>query len=154
MTKPLTGRHVFTIFALCFGVIISVNLTLAYNAVATFPGLEVKNSYVASQEFDKSRSAQEALGWSVFAEAQGEIVVLSITDENGNPVQVRALDATLGRATHVRDDFRPEFVFNGKAYTAPADLGPGNWNLRMVAQDQTGTEFKQRVILHVRKERS
>ena len=69
MTKDfkLTGWHVLAIFVGCFSVIVTVNLTLAYNAVATFPGLEVKNSYVASQHFDAERRAQEALGWDVRA---------------------------------------------------------------------------------------
>ena len=61
----ISGRHVFAGFALAFGVIISVNLTLAYNAVQTFPGLEVANSYVASQQFDANRAAQEALLYSL-----------------------------------------------------------------------------------------
>jgi nitrogen fixation protein FixH len=30
-----------------------VNLLMAYQAISTFPGLEVKNSYVASQKFDE-----------------------------------------------------------------------------------------------------
>ncbi len=45
-----------------FAVIIAVNLVLAFKAVRTFPGLEVENSYVASQTFDAERTAQEALG--------------------------------------------------------------------------------------------
>ncbi|MEL7345657.1 MAG: FixH family protein, partial [Pseudomonadota bacterium] len=49
--RQLTGWHVFGMFALAFGIIISVNMTLAFQAVRTFPGLEVKNSYVASQAF-------------------------------------------------------------------------------------------------------
>ena len=54
-------------FVAAFGVIIGVNLVLALSAVRTFPGLEVKNSYVASQTFDERRAAQEALGWTVSA---------------------------------------------------------------------------------------
>lgn len=46
--KELTGRHVLLMFVAGFGIIIAVNLTLAFSAVRTFPGLEVKNSYVAS----------------------------------------------------------------------------------------------------------
>jgi nitrogen fixation protein FixH len=59
------------------------------------------------------------------------------------------LEATLGRATHVKDDVRPEFVFDGNAYVAPVELEPGNWNIRMKAIAEDGTEFTQRVILHV-----
>lgn len=149
--KTLTGRHVAMIFVSGFTIIISVNLFLAYSAISTFPGLEVKNSYVASQKFDENRTAQTALGWSVLAQARGSEVVLSITDASGAPVEVAELDATLGRATHVRDDQTPDFVFDGARYVAPAELGAGNWNLRMKAVADDGTVFQQRVILHIPK---
>ncbi|MFW8635418.1 FixH family protein [Cribrihabitans pelagius] len=148
--REFTGRHALMVFVGAFTVIIGVNIALAVNAVATFPGLEVKNSYVASQQFDTRRTAQEALGWSVYASAQGDRVRLEITDAGGRPVEVAKLSATLGRATHVQDDQELAFAFDGTAYEAPADLGPGNWNIRMVARAKNGTEFTQRVILHVK----
>lgn len=154
MQKELTGRHVAMIFGGMFGVIITVNLTLAFNAVSTFPGLEVKNSYVASQTFDENRVSQESLGWSVLAQARAGQVSLSVTDADGTPVEVTKLDATLGRATHVKDDSTPDFKFDGTRYVASADLAPGNWNIRMVAEAADGTIFRQRVILHVPKDRS
>ncbi|AZV79596.1 nitrogen fixation protein FixH [Parasedimentitalea marina] len=148
--REFTGRHALMVFGGAFAVIIGVNITLAVNAVRTFPGLEVNNSYVASQEFDLRRNAQVALGWSVYATASDDQVKLAITDVDGNPVEVAKLTATLGRATHVNDDQIPDFQFDGKAYVAPAQLGAGNWNIRMVARAKNGTEFSQRVILHVR----
>lgn len=148
--REFTGKHALLIFVGAFGIIISVNIALAVNAVRTFPGLEVKNSYVASQQFDARRTAQLALGWSVRAHARDGQVVLSITDEDGRPVEVADLKATVGRATHVKDDITPAFVFDGEAYVAPATLGKGNWNIRMIARADDGTEFIQRVILHVR----
>ena len=148
--REFTGRHALMVFGGAFAVIIGVNITLAVNAVRTFPGLEVKNSYVASQEFDQRRSAQAALGWSVYASASDDQVRLEITDADGLPVEVVKLTATLGRATHVQDDQNPDFQFDGTAYVAPAQLGAGNWNIRMVARAKNGTEFSQRVILHVR----
>ena len=149
-SKPLTGRGVFAIFASGFAVIIAVNLTLAYKAVATFPGLEVKNSYVASQEFDDRRLAQESLGWTVRASAKGGLVMLNISDAAGEPVQVAHLNATVGRATHIKDDLTPNFAFDGSGYVARAALGAGNWNVRMKAIAVDGTEFTQRVILHIK----
>lgn len=143
----LTGWHVLGGFVVAFGVIISVNLVLAYNAVRTFPGLEVKNSYVASQEFDQRRDAQEALGWTVSATHHAGQLTLAITDAAGAPVQVGDLDAVLGRATSVRDDTTPDFVFDGRAYVAPVDLGAGNWNIRMEAKALDGTAFRQRLVL-------
>lgn len=147
--RKLTGWHVLAIFVLAFGTIITVNLTLAFNAVSTFPGLEVKNSYVASQSFDARREAQQALGWEVAAREENGRVLLEITDADGRPVQVARIDATLGRATHVKDDIRPDFVFDGKHYAASADLNPGYWNLRMVATAIDGTPFEHRIEFFV-----
>ncbi len=149
-TRELTGRHVLFGFVGAFTIIIGVNLFLAFSAVNTFPGLETKNSYVASQQFNDRRDAQEALGWNVAAEAKGGLVILHITDDQGRPVRVQDLQATVGRATHVKDDQAPDFTFDGTAYVAQASLGEGNWNIRMTALAEDGTEFQQRVILHIR----
>ena len=54
----IKGWHVFAGFVFAFSIIISVNLTLAFNAVRTFPGLEVKNSYVASQSFEADQTPE------------------------------------------------------------------------------------------------
>ncbi|WP_276718233.1 FixH family protein [Pseudooceanicola nitratireducens] len=146
----LKGWHVLAGFTAAFGIIITVNLVMATQAIRTFPGLEVKNSYVASQEFDDRRAEQQALGWTIFADWQDGMVHLSITDADG-PVRVRDLHAVVGRATHVNDDVEPAFAFNGTVYEAPLDLGPGNWNIRMTALAEDGNRFQQRVILHVKR---
>lgn len=148
--REFTGKHAAMVFIGAFTIIIGVNIALAVNAVRTFPGLEVKNSYVASQQFDEKRAAQSSLGWTVAAIADDSQVYLSIVDEDGLPVEVKSLDATLGRATHVKDDIVPEFEFDGKFYVAPVALSDGNWNIRMTARAQDGTAFQQRVVLHVK----
>lgn len=147
--RTFTGWHMLAIFGGCFAVIISVNLALAYSAVKTFPGLETKNSYIASQSFDARRAEQQSLGWEVYAEARGGLLILSIKDSEGRPVQAGSLDAVLGRATHVQDDRSPEFSFDGRAYVARETLALGNWNIRMKATSLDGVAFEQRVVLHV-----
>ncbi len=144
-----TGWHALGVFGGAFAIIITVNLFMAYNAISTFPGLETKNSYVSSQTFDARRSAQLALGWDVAAEYEAGTVRLVITDGEGRPVQPLRLDATLGRATHVQDDRKPAFVFDGSGFAAPETLAPGNWNIRMTATARDGTPFQQRVPLYV-----
>ncbi len=146
--KPLTGRKVLLIVCSAFAVIITVNLTLAYKAVATFPGLEVKNSYVASQHFNADRAAQEALDWNVAAKLESGELRLSF-DHAGTPVAPRILKATLGRATNVSQDQSPVFEWDGAAYVADVALGSGNWNLRLEAEAEDGTMFRQRVIVRV-----
>lgn len=151
MSKEITGRKFFFIFAGFFGVIITVNLALAFNAVKTFPGVETKSPYVRNQSFDADRAAQLALGWDVSARVAGDgLLHLSITEaEGGGPVEVASLSGTFGRATTVRDDQAPHFTFTGQDYTAPVEVTPGNWNLRMTAIAKDGTKFQQRVIVRV-----
>ena len=148
--REFTGKHALLLFVGAFGVIIAVNIALAVSAVRTFPGLEVKNSYVASQEFDKRRKAQEALGWSVRAEATGTELVLRIDDATGAAAPVETLDATIGRATDAAHEARPDFVFDGIRYAAPVALGPGKWVLRLAAIAHDGTEFTRRIVLFVK----
>lgn len=144
--KQLTGTHVFAMFALGFGTIIAVNLTLAWNAVSTFPGLEVKNSYVASQSYDRDRAAQEALGWDVAARLEGDILALRF-DRRGTAVSPVIESAVFGRATSVAADQSPAFIFDGARFVAPVDAGTGNWNLRVVAVAEDGTRFRQRIVV-------
>ena len=142
----ITGWHVLAMFVLGFSIIIGVNLTLAFNAVRTFPGIEVKNSYVASQSFDRDRVAQQALGWDVGAVIDGDDLVLRI-EKNGAPVKAEIEAAVFGRATSVAADQMPVFTFDGESYVAPIKGGPGNWNLRLKARAADGTLFTQRIIV-------
>ncbi len=146
MTREIKGWHVLTGFVLAFGVIIAVNLTLAYQAVKTFPGLEVKNSYVASQSFEVDRAEQLALGWDVSATLDGNALRLVVL-EDGAAIAPTVEKAVFGRATNVGQDQTPEFTFDGTALTAQVQGGPGNWNLRVQLRAQDGTLFQQRVIV-------
>ncbi|MGO4840209.1 FixH family protein, partial [Rhizobiaceae sp. 2RAB30] len=61
-----TGRHMLAIMVAFFGTIIAVNVTMATLAGRSWTGFVVKNSYVASQEFNRKAEqgrAQAALGW-------------------------------------------------------------------------------------------
>ena len=147
--REITGRQVFIVTASAFAVIIGVNVTLAVKAVQTFPGLETKNSYVASQRFEADRAAQEGLGWTAALSYDGDAISLAFTGDDGAVVHPAIANATLGRATHVQSDLTPEFKWTGAAYAAVADLAPGNWNLRLTALAADGTEFRQRIVLIV-----
>lgn len=148
MMRELKGIHVLAGFGLAFGVIIAVNLTLAVRAVATFPGLETANTYVASQRFDAERAAQSALGWSVDAGVEDGTLRLAFHDAQG-PVEPVIVSAVLGRATHTGADQHPEFSFDGRTFTASVALAPGNWNLRLEARAQDGTLYRRRIALRV-----
>ena len=145
MARELTGRHVLLIALAGFGTIIGVNVLMAVKAVGTFPGLEVKSSYVASQSFDRDRAAQVALNWVAVPEYDGHELVLSIRDAQGRPAPIASLQVTVGRPTHVREDQTPALVYSGGQFRAPLELAPGLWNIHLTATAQDGTLFRQRI---------
>lgn len=147
--KPgLTGWHVLGMFVAGFGIIIAVNVTLAVNAVRTFPGVETDSVYVTSQQFDRDRAAQDALGWDVVATYGAGVLHLSVEDAEGW-VEPELVSAVLGRATTTAQDSTPEFAWDGQALVAPATLAPGNWNLRIALRAADGTPFRRRIPIRV-----
>ncbi len=147
----ITGRHVLVFTVGAFSIIIAVIVLLAWKAISTFPGLEVQNSYVASQQFDAEREAQTALGWTLTQDYQpGAGLFLTFTDAEGLPVQVEDLQVLVGRSTSVADDQRPNFVREAGRYTAAVDLAPGKWVLHVEAKSPDGTGFRQRLDLFVK----
>ncbi|MBS0476642.1 MAG: FixH family protein [Proteobacteria bacterium] len=89
---PFTGRHAAVIIVAFFAVVISVNLYMAREAITTFGGVVVENSYVASQEYNgwlHEAAAERALGWSAKAHRRGDgRLVVTLEGAPG--------DATLG----------------------------------------------------------
>lgn len=69
--RRFTGYHMAAILIAFFGVVIAVNVTMATFAAKTFGGEVVKNSYVASQHFNRwldEAAKEKALGWTVEAQ--------------------------------------------------------------------------------------
>ncbi|MEM8554370.1 MAG: FixH family protein [Pseudomonadota bacterium] len=147
---PLTGPKVLMIALAAFGIIITVNFTLAYKAVATFPGIEAKNSYAVSQVFQADRDAQLALQWYVAARYGEGVLEIDIATKDGAPAEVVEMVALVGWATSTRDDVTPEFTRKGATYATPLNLIDGNWNVRLKAVAPDGTEFRQRIPLYVK----
>ncbi len=144
--RTLTGRTVLAMFVAGFGLIIAVNLTLAVNAVRTFPGLEVPNSYVASQSFDARRAAQKRLGWQADVAYRDGRLRLSIADASGRIVAPRDLSVTIGRPTESAEDVTPHLDDD---LTVPLALRPGLWRVDVLAHAADGTRFEQQLVVRV-----
>lgn len=147
--KPLTGRKVLAITLTFFATIIAVNVYMASKAIQTFPGLEVANSYVASQVFDKELAAQRAMGWTLTHRYEDGRLILSFRDSDGHPVTVERLSALVGRSTEAAEDQRPDFTLAGDDYVARIDLPQGKWMILLEAFDAAGKRFHQRLDLQV-----
>lgn len=144
--RKLTGWHVLAMFVGGFGLIIGVNLFMAYSAVSTFPGMEVDSSYADSQTFDDRRLAQEALGWNASVEIPGDgTLVLHLVDEVGAPVAPAELTALLTRPTNREEDQLLELARVNGAFVAPVVLGDGQWRLRLTGVARDGTEYRHNI---------
>lgn len=146
----ITGRQVFAVTAGAFGIIIAVNLTMAYKAISTFPGLEVQNGYIASQTFDVERRAQQALGWTLTPAYRIGTLSLDFRDAQGLPVAVPELSVLVGRTTEAKDDQTPVFRRAGGLFVTDITLPRGRWMLKVEARSADGTLFRQRLDLNVR----
>lgn len=141
----ITGRKVFAFTAGAFGIIIAVNVVMAWQAVHTFPGLEVANGYVASQSFDADRKAQLALGWTLTHSYAPGKLALDFKDKDGKPVLLGDLKVLVGRATEAKDDLHPTFRLENGVQVADVTLPVGKWIIVVDAMSTDGVEFHQRL---------
>ncbi len=130
-TGEFTGRHMLFIMLAFFGVIIAVNVTMASFANSSWSGLVVKNSYVASQQFNAKAAAgraQAALGWSAtMAYADGRFVY-ALTDREARPVRVDGGMVQFRRTTTDVEDVSMKLEKGGSGRSlAPITLRDGVW---------------------------
>jgi hypothetical protein len=105
------------IMILFFGVIVTVNMTMAVFATRTFGGKVVENSYVASQQFNEwlaAARAQEKLGWKHELSLEADRRSPSLSPHGRGR---RGLcPHPLGREAEVKLSFAPE----GEGRSAPS----------------------------------
>lgn len=143
--REFTGRHMLAVMVAFFGVIIAVNLTLAWFANSSWSGLIVANGYVASQEFNRSEArvrAQALLGWQADLAHTGTTFTVTMKAKDGVRLAGLKLEGTLRRPVTAKDDIVLAFTVAGSgAYSAPAILAKGQWDLELSARDPQGQEF-------------
>jgi nitrogen fixation protein FixH len=127
-----TGKHMAAVFACGFGIVIAVNLFMAWNAVGGFHGTVVDNSYVASQKYNgwiAKAEASKALGWQVMPErrADGRVVLETIGLPEGATIEVQA-ERPLGNRETLALTFAPQ---GQGSWLSNEALAAGRWQLRM-----------------------
>jgi len=102
-----TGRHMLGLMLAFFGTIIAVNLTMATVAGMSWTGFVVKNSYIASQEFNRKAEegrAQAALGWTSSLAIADGMLHYRLADASGAIVAPRGVTATFRRPAYDAED--------------------------------------------------
>lgn len=135
----LKGWHVWSMVGAFFGTIITVNAIFITLAVQSFPGEDVKRSYVQGLEYNKTldaRARQAALGWNAAARFDGApgaaALVVEMTDRSGAPLSGLTISAELRRAVTDKHDHALTFVDQGHGvYRAEIGaLDRGGWSLK------------------------
>jgi nitrogen fixation protein FixH len=139
MTRRFTGWHMTAIMVAFFAVVIVVNFVMARDAVRTFGGEIVENSYVASQRYNHwltQAHAQERAGWTAApsVDAKGHLAIAVAqagANVSGAQVTVTARHP-LGRVP----DRSISLAWDSarQLYVARGALPHGRWLLRIAVQ--------------------
>ncbi len=137
------GWHVLATILAFFATIIAVNVTFAIYAVRSFPGEDVRRSYLQGLHYNDTlaeRREQEALGWRASAALRNQSgdaileVVLSARDA------ARVNGATLGGELEwpTNSQFDRALTFepqgDGRYVARLGQMTSGRWRLRATAQ--------------------
>ncbi|MCP4317034.1 MAG: cytochrome oxidase [Hyphomicrobiales bacterium] len=150
---PFTGWHMLGVMGLFFGTVIGVNITMAYFAGSSWSGLIVKNTYVASQNFDEEVTETEnmkAKGWVSRLDVSGDAVTYSLTNALGSTIAADAVSVAFSRP--VGEDEDSVLMLQRQAdgrYATVHDLADGQWQVKVTAvkDDERIYRDVQRIIV-------
>lgn len=134
--RVFTGWHMLAIMLAFFGTIIAVNVTMAWLASSSWSGMLSKNTYVASQDFNKN--AARAREWA----KQGFGGELTLEDgmvryRLAGPAEVVAgidhIEATFHRPVGDKQDFVIRLAPADGVFSAPRALSAGPWIVDLAA---------------------
>lgn len=140
----IKGWHVLAAMLSFFGAVIAVNVIFMVFAFNSFPGEDVRRSYLQGLAYNDTlaeRQAQAALGWRAAAELRPSItgaeLIVIMRDRDGAPLDRLTLSGELRRPADDSMDRALEFVSRGDGAYAAAlgELPPGDWRLRARATD-------------------
>ncbi|TNM64903.1 FixH family protein [Aliirhizobium smilacinae] len=133
-----TGWHMAGVMVLFFGTIISVNVFMAYNAITSWSGLVVPNTYVASQQFNGKVAQARALaatGVNGRLAVTADGVRYEVLGADGQPVATDRLVLNFKRPVGEHQDFSIEMVAEGQGvFAASRQILPGHWIVEAIAE--------------------
>ena len=154
--REIRGVHVLWALIAFFAAIIAINVAFSIVAIRTFPGEDVRRSYVQGLAYNDTlaaRRAQAALGWRASAElarARGGAAQLDlrVVDRDGRAIAGLVFTGALRRPLAAQEDHPLQFEeIEAGHYRARLDApAPGQWELRAAARrDDVRFELTRRV---------
>jgi nitrogen fixation protein FixH len=141
------GWHVLAVILAFFATIIAVNVTFAIYAVRSFPGEDVRRSYLQGLRYNDAlaeRRAQAAQGWRAGVVLRGDaadaLLEVRLTSRDASAIDDAALTGALEWPTSSQFDRALTFesLGDGRYVARLGELTPGRWRLRARAQSPAG----------------
>lgn len=147
------GWHVLAMLLAFFALVIAVNVAFAVLALRSFPGEDVRRSYLQGLQYNDTlaeRRAQAALGWRIEVGQRAGALEVFANNRNGEPLDRLTVQGELQRRADARFDrsLTFEHVGAGRYVARVEDLAPGAWRLRARAEDGQGEalDFESELI--------
>lgn len=132
-----TGWHMLAIMLAFFGTIITVNVTMAYLATSSWSGLVVKNTYVASQEFNgRTAAIRQMLATGITGDLSVDATGMRyrLTLPGDKPVIADSVLAHFKRPVGDHQDFEQVLTPAGDGlYIADRSILTGSWIVEIQA---------------------
>ncbi|MEQ3747329.1 MAG: FixH family protein [Henriciella sp.] len=133
--KRLTGWHVLFIMLGFFGVVFAVNGVFLYHAITSFPGEDVKKSYVQGLNYNQTlnaRAAEAALGWKAQMGVQDDALIVRLQDAKDMPLTGYTVIVEARRLTNDAEDhvLTLNAESEGTYSVATSELSEGQWRLK------------------------
>ena len=144
-----SGWHMFWIMIAFFGTIITVNFTMAYLATSSWSGLVVKNTYVASQQFNgkvKEAKACVADGLDGKLSVENEALRYTLTRRGSPEMTAEKVVAVLKRPVEEHEDVTVEMAHQGEGvFVAATALKRGQWIADITATSGETVVYRQAI---------
>lgn len=144
----------FAVITGFFAVVIGVNITMAVLATGSWTGLVVKNSYVASQNYNavlEDARSQKARGWTSALDYSNGRLRLILKARNQTAISGAQVDVKLSRPVGTGQDRSFTLVEHLPGeYERVEPLDPGVWSMEVQAVDRQAIPYKQIFRLVVR----
>ena len=145
--RPFTGWHMLAILVAFFGVVISVNLLMAWYANSSWSGLISKNTYVASQDFNIEAAKAHAWAEEGFKGeflVKGKMLDYRLQGPAAKIAGLVEISVIFHRPVGDKQDFTIKLKKTGEGvFTSEHNLAAGQWIVDLAAIENGKTIFHQ-----------
>lgn len=151
--RPFTGSDMLAILVAFFGVVISVNVLMAWYASSSWSGLISKDTYVASQDFNieaaKARNWAEE-GFKGNFVVRNKLLEYSLEGPAAKIDGLKEISAIFHRPVGDKQDFTIKLVKQRDGFfAADHNLAAGQWIVDLAAIEAGQTIFHEAERIHI-----